>query len=342
MFSQKLGETLANFARMRGLPVYRAAGVWWTPFSHGSRFLMTVPEQLTVDRDEEEIGRLLWSQRMVAARYPTMARRGMESGYYRWPRQEDFDLTHLDRKLRNSVRRGLEQCQLRELEPRELRELGLDLNRETMERQGRFNPEFGEDARWQRFVAAVERSEGMSITGAFVEGELAGYSIECRADGWWYALYQSSRVSRLKSFPNHALDYFSLERAAKDPTVQGILNSPFPLRTNPGLHDYKTKFGYQVVPYRLVIQLNPVAEGLVNSTPVRAGLRLAHELMPDNQRVQQAARFWGGFPVTPAEPGAPVENMVTQPRPGCVAVTSSVAFTRESAQATRAGSMSPV
>ncbi len=310
MLTQKPGETLANFARMRGLPVYRAAGAWWTPFRHESRFLMTVPEQITVDRDEEEIARLLWKERMVAARYPTMARRGMESGYYRWPRQEAFDLTHLDRKLRNSVRRGLEQCQLHELEPRELREWGLDLNRETMERQGRFNPEFGEAARWQRFVEAVERTEGMSITGAFVEGELAGYSIECRADGWWYALYQNSRVSRLKSFPNHALDYFSIERAAKDDSVKGILNSPFPLSPNAGLHDYKTKFGYQVAPYRLAIQLNPVAEGLVNSTPVRAGLRLAHEWMPDNRRLQQAARFWGGFHVTSAVPGATVESTV--------------------------------
>lgn len=336
MLSQKLGETLANFARMRNLPVFQTAGAWWTPFSHGSRFLMTVPEQITVDRDEEEIARLLWSQRMVAARFPTMARRGMESGYYLWSRKEDFDLSHLDRKLRNSVRRGLEQCQLRELEPRELRKLGLDLNRETMERQGRFNPEFGEAAPWERFVAAVERTEGMSITGAFVEDELAGYSIECRADGWWYALYQNSRVSRLKSFPNHALDFFSIDRAAKDPTVQGILNSPFPLSPNPGLHDYKTKFGYQVAPYRLVIQLNPVAEGVVNSAPVRAGLRLAHELMPENRRVQQAARFWGGFHVTPAEPGAPAASDVT-PAPAWVsAVTASVAFARESAEEMRA------
>ena len=207
---------------------------------------------------------------MLAARYPTMARRGMESGYYIWRRDETFDLSHLDRKLRNSVRRGLEQCQLRELEPQELRKLGLDLNRETMERQGRFNPEFGEVEQWKRFVEAVSRTEGMSITGAFAEGELAGYSIECRADGWWYALYQNSRSSRLKSFPNHALDYFSIERAAKDIEVQGILNSPFPLSPNPGVHDYKTKFGYQVFTVPVGDSTEPVG-GASGDFGARAG-----------------------------------------------------------------------
>ncbi|MBY0507105.1 MAG: hypothetical protein K2X03_24540 [Bryobacteraceae bacterium] len=300
LLNSQLGQTLANFAQLRGLPVYRAAGAWWTPFSHESRFLMTVPEQITVDQDHEEIGRLLWSQKMVAARYPTRTGEGMESGYYLWKKQA-FGLESLDRKLRNSVRRGLEQCQLRELSSSDLFTLGIDLNRETMERQGRYNPEFGEAAPWRRFVEAVERTPGMSITGAFVENTLAGYSIECRADGWWYALYQNSRVGLLKSFPNHALDYYSLERAAGDPEVQGILNSPFPLAPNPGLHDYKTRFGYEVEPYRLVVQMHPLANPLVTSSPVRSSLRLACEAFPENRRVVQAGRIFAGWNPPPAD-----------------------------------------
>ena len=305
MLSNQLGQTLANFAELRGLPVFRAAGAWWTPFDHQSRFLMTVPEQITVDQDHHEISRLLWSKRMMAARYPTKVGDGMESGYYLW-RKQPFDLNSLDRKLRNSVRRGLEQCQLRELSGDDLFRLGIDLNRETMERQERFNAEFGETAPWRRFVDAVERTPGMSITGAFVGDELAAYSIECRADGWWYALYQNSRAGLLKSFPNHALDYFSLERAAKDAEVQGILNSPFPLSPNPGLHDYKTRFGYEVEPYRLVIQMHPLANSIVKSPPVRAGLRLACDVFPDHRRVVQAGRLWAGWtPPAPAAQPAP-------------------------------------
>ena len=304
MLSQNLGQSLAQFAELRGLPVYRAAGAWWTPFDHRSRYLMTVPEQVTVDQDHDEIGQLLWSKRMLAARYPTMSRDGMESGYYLWPRQADFDLSHLDRKLRNSVRRGLEQCTLRELEPADLLEIGLELNRDTMLRQGRANPEFGEAAPWRRFLEAVRQTRGMSIMGAFVGSELAAYSIECRTKGWWYALYQFSRASLLKSFPNHALDYFSLERASRDVDVQGILNSPLALQPNPGLHEYKSKFGYQVSPYRLVIQLNPLGDSLAHSSAARAGLRVALEILPSNRRLQQAARFWGGFSLAGDSPGA--------------------------------------
>ena len=305
MLNNQLGQTLANFADLRGLPVFRAAGAWWTPFDHQSRFLMTVPEQITVDQDHGEIASMLWSKRMAAARYPTTTGEGLESGYYLW-RKQPFDLSNLDRKLRNSVRRGLEQCQLRELSGDDLFRLGIDLNRETMERQERYNPEFGEAAPWRRFVDAVERTPGMSITGAFVEDTLAAYSIECRADGWWYALYQNSRAGMLKSFPNHALDYFSLTRAAGDAEVKGILNSPFPLSPNPGLHEYKTRFGYQVEPYRLAIQLHPVANPLVTSRPARAGLRWACTAFPENRRILQAARFWAGWNPAPAEENAGV------------------------------------
>jgi len=301
LLSNQTGQTLANFAELRGLPVFRAAGAWWTPFDHQSRFLMTVPEQITVDQDHEEIGRLLWQKRMVAARYPTKVGEGLESGYYLW-RKQPFGLESLDRKLRNSVRRGLEQCQLSELSGEDLFRLGIDLNRETMERQERYNPEFGETGPWRRFVHAVQETPGMSITGAFVDNQLAGYSIECRSDGWWYAMYQNSRGGLLKSFPNHALDYFSLERAAADAEAQGILNSPIPLAPNPGLHDYKTRFGYEVEPYRLAVKMHPLADSMVKSAPMRAGLRVACEAFPDNRRVVQAGRFWAGW--TPPEPGA--------------------------------------
>lgn len=306
MLTPKIGKVMAEFWERRGMPVYQAAGVYWTPFSHGSRFLMSVPEQVSVDHSHDELARILWRKNLVAARYPTMERRGVESGYYVW-RKREFALASLDRKLRNTVRRAQEQCALRPLDAADLRKLGLPLNHDTMQRQERFNPEFGEESRWNRFVDSVFATPGMSVTGAFVGDELAAYSIECRADGWWYGMYQNSRTSLLKTFPNQALDFYSLERASQDAGVEGVLNSPLPLSPNPGLHDYKSKFGYEIAPYRLVIQLHPLLDRLPNSSVARQLLRRAHEAMPENRRVLQAARFWAGVTLPePATESVPV------------------------------------
>ena len=293
MLTSQTGATMAEFYERRGMPVYRAAGVFWTPFSPGSRFLMTVPEQVSVDRSHDELARILWQKNLVAARYPTLERGGAESGYYVW-RKREFSLASLDRKMRNTVRRSQEQCALRPLEAAELLRDGLALNLDTMARQERFNPEFGEETQWRRFVQAVYDTPGMSVTGAFVQDELAAYSIECRADGWWYGLYQNSRSSLFKAFPNQALDFYSLERASQDSGVEGVLNSPLPLTPNPGLHDYKSKFGYEVSPYRLVIQLHPLVEPIANNRISRDLLRQAHHAFPANRRLSQAARFWAG------------------------------------------------
>ena len=291
MLTPAAGSILAEFYERRGFPVYRTSGVFWTPFSKDSRFLMTIPEQVSVDQPDDQLARLLSKKNLVAARYPTMERRGADSGFYVW-RKKELSLSDLDRKLRNTVRRAQEQCRLRPLEASELLTQGLTLNLDTMGRQERANPEFGVEANWKRFVAAVYSTPGMSVTGAFVNDELAAYSIECRADNWWYGLYQNSRTSLLKSFANQALDFYSLERASLDPDTLGVLNSPVPLSPNPGLHDYKSKFGYEVSPYRLVIQLHPLLDPLVNSPLARRLLQGVHEVFPQNRRVNQAARFW--------------------------------------------------
>jgi hypothetical protein len=288
----RIGSVLAEFTARRGYPVYEAAGLYWTPFEPGSRFLMTIPDHVTVDGRADEIDRLLRDRKMFAARYPTANPNGVPGGYYVW-RRRPFGLEQLDRKLRNTLRRAFDACRIAELDPTDLKRYGLPLNRDTQQRQGRVNPEFAEPASWARFVDAARATPGMSFTGAFVDGQLAAYSLDCRADGWWYALYQNSSNAHLKSFVNHALDFYGLERASTDEGVAGVLNGTCALGAKEGLHEYKARFGYEVEAYSVAIHLHPWAAPAAGSRWFHKALRAAAALAPGNRRISQAIQLLG-------------------------------------------------
>ena len=103
--------------------------------------------------------------------------------------------------------RGLEICTIRPVEPAELLQNGLQLNLETMERQGRYDAEFGDPARWKRFVEAVRQSPGVSVTGAYLSGKLSMYIVTCRDGQCLHMLYKMSRAEDRTLPVSHALDY---------------------------------------------------------------------------------------------------------------------------------------
>jgi len=257
-----VGENLAVFLRLRGRKVIPAAGVFWTDFEPNSRFLMSFPDQ-AIPAGSSEISALLRSERALAARYPSVEGDGITSGLYLY-RRRAYSLSDVHRQLRNGVRRGLEHCEIRPVTPDELRREGLALNRDTLARQKRESTEFGGKPGWRRFVDAVEACRPfVEATGAFVDGKLAAYIIGCKDNGWMHLLYQYSRASLMPMHPNHALAYSVIARALEDPAIKMICNGPKVLLQEDGLHQFKTRLGYEVEPQQVAIQVHPWASPLL-------------------------------------------------------------------------------
>ena len=226
-----------------------------------------------------------------AARYPSPHGQGIPSGLY-LHRRHSYSLSDVHRQLRNGVRRGLDNCVIRAVTPDELREQGLELNLDTLARQKRHNPEFGEKAGWHRFVNAVESCDPFVVaTGAFIEGKLAAYIIGCQDNGWMHLLYQYSRAALLPLHPNHALAYSVIARALEDPAVEIISNGPKVLFQEDGLHQFKTRLGYEVEPMEVAIQFHPWAAPVLTSrVAVNASARLSSH-MPQRADYAKASQI---------------------------------------------------
>lgn len=277
------GSTLARFLDLRGRRIVRACGALW--YSVPGRFLMSVPYQQMLDPDPAELRRVIRDAGVCGARFPSQAWTGLESGLYVL-RQRKYDIGSLHIKHRPRVKHGMQHFEVRPATKAELLEQGCVLNLSTMARQGRYDPEFGEVPRWQKFVEAAFACPGVSFPAAFSGSRLAAYMVTCREQGWLHILHQMSRQEDLPDFPNHLLTYTITAQAAADASLEAVCYGYVPLFAADGLHEYKLRFGYEMVPHRSAIQLHPMLSAILNQPLARAAVRAARRLRSSNQHLE--------------------------------------------------------
>jgi hypothetical protein len=291
------GLAMARFFELRGRRVVEACNALW--YSVPNRFLMPLPYQQFLDPSPDAIDRLLISTGALGVRFCSNVWQGLPSGYYAFTgRSYDVQTVHI--KHRPRVRKGLESYRIREVEESELLRQGFVLNHETMERQGRSDPEFLDMRLWTRFVKAISRCPGIGAIGAFAGSRLAAVMITCREDGWLQILHQMSRREDLPNFPNHALTYSVTKMAAEDATLEGVCYGLVPLIEADGLHEYKLRFRYEVVPAACAFHLHPKANPWLNNALVWQGVRVARTLRPTEQRLEMMETVLRGARLTSA------------------------------------------
>lgn len=246
---------------------------------------MSLPYQAMLNPNTEEVRRMIRDTGTFGARFPSLKWNGLDSGIYVM-RKRNYDIGSLHAKHRPRVRRALECYEMRPAEKAELLDQGWVLNLSTMARQGRFDSEFGDRRRWGRFVEAAFSCPEVTFPAVFSGARMAAYMATCREDKWLHILHQMSRQEDLPNFPNHLLTYAVTKQAAADLSLEAVCYGYVPLFAADGLHEYKLRFGYEMVPHCSAIQLHPALNVVLNQPVARAVLRVARRLRNENQDLE--------------------------------------------------------
>ena len=276
------GSVLARFLELRGRRIVRDCGATW--YTGAGRFLMSLPYQALLNPEPSQLRRMIRETGAFGARFPSASWSGLESGLYVL-RHGDYDLESLHEKHRPRVSRGLESFYVRPATKSQVLNQGWALNLSTMARQGRYDEEFGDRRRWETFVEAAFACSEISFPAAFRGSRMAAYMVTCREQRWLHILHQMWRQEDLQNSPNHALTYTVTQQAAADPELDAVCYGYAPLCGGARLHDYKLRFGYEMVPHRAAIQLHP-ALGLLNCRLGRAAFHVVRGLSQGNQQLQ--------------------------------------------------------
>jgi hypothetical protein len=221
----------------------------------------------------------------LGARFPSLSWTGLESGLYVL-RHRDYDIGSLHTKHRPRVRRAVQCFEVRTAEKVELLNQGWDLNLSTMARQGRYDAEFGDRHRWERFVEAAFACPEIVFPAVFTGPRMAAYMATCREEKWLHILHQMSRQEDLPNFPNHLLTYAVTKQAAVDTSLEAVCYGYVPLFAADGLNEYKLRFGYEMIPHYSVIQLHPSLNLVLNQPATRLAVRIARRLRHNNQHLE--------------------------------------------------------
>lgn len=285
------GSVLARFLELRGRRVIHACDALW--YSVPGRFLMSLPYQRMLQPQPAELERLLRDHRAFGARFPSLVWGGLDSGLYVL-RTGRYDIASLHAKHRPRVRHALERFEFRPARKDEMIDQGRALNLTTMARQARYDSEFGDRRPWERFVEAAFGCPGISVPAVFSGSRLSAYMITCREHGWLHILHQMSRFDDLPNFPNHLLTYSVSAQASADPCLEAVCYGYVPLFAADGLHEYKLRFGYRLVPHHSAIHLHPLLRAGAQHPVARAAVSLARRLRPNDQRLETVETVLAG------------------------------------------------
>jgi hypothetical protein len=277
------GSVLARFLELRGRRIVQACGALW--YTVPGRFLMSLPYQKMLDPDPAELRRMIRDAGACGARFPSERWSGLESGLYLL-RRRDYTLASLHAKHRPRVRHAMPHFEVRPAEKSQLLEQGCALNLSTMARQNRYDAEFGEPRRWERFVEAAFACPGVSFPAVFSGSRLAAFMVTCREQKWLHILHQMSRQEDLPNFPNHLLTFTVSAQAAADASLEAVCYGYVPLFAADGLHEYKLRFGYEMTPHCSAIQLHPMLKAVLDRPVARAAVRMARRWRHEDQNLE--------------------------------------------------------
>jgi hypothetical protein len=285
----------------RGHPVLDELGIFW--WRQGRYMYLSLPHQLAADLDPHELGAVLRRRRVLGMRHPTLHAPGEANALFVCHTQ-GFSLARVRSTRRARVKRGLARAQMRRVEPDELLAQGMALNLETMRRQRRFAPEFGEPEQWRRFVEAVRACPEVSVYGAFLGERLSSYHVLCRDGAWQHSLVKMSRTQDLALHTSSALDVWVLQEAAKDPALEAVASGE--VNHVKHLVEYKVSIGFELLPIRTAWQLHPALEGMLANRWTQRATGALSSALPGVRRLRvlarasEAARATAAFFPTPS------------------------------------------
>lgn len=168
-----------------------------------------------------------------------------------------YDLNSLNVKARNQTRRGLENCIVRQLTPQEISKNALQLNQDTLERQGRVLS-LKEQSYWRKFYSEIALLKTASIWGAFVGNELASFLISVNMDKCENILIVRSKSSMLKYYPNNAMIFQFVSKMIIKDSINEISIGLESIQSNmDSLDRFKLGMGFKKIPIGQFILFKP-------------------------------------------------------------------------------------
>lgn len=277
-------ENFAEFLSRQGHKIIKTESCYWYDAQPG--FYFYFPYHRLINPGKEELNRILWGERCIGVRYLTPMDCLGKTSYLIVCSEKNFDLESISSpSARKEIRKGLKNFVVRQMEFKELAELGIPLNYDTLTRQGRA-PQRHEEKKWRHYCSSADGLDGFEAWGAFMDNKLASYMIGFQMEDHFTFLRMSSATQYLHFYPNHAVVFTLTKLKLALPEVNAISRGPQSLDAPESLDNFKFRMGYQKRPMKQRIVFNPLISPFIGAI-LHKIVRLATDVRPQSDTLRK-------------------------------------------------------
>jgi len=258
-------EQFAEWYRRQGHHVIHTASSYW--FDAAPRVYQAFPFGWLIAPSGKELRDMMLKYGILSMRYSTPLEASDGKVSYHVTLSNPYNLDLLRSQARNAVKRGLTKCVVDRVPFERVAEEGWNLQRDTLDRQGRLDSMTKED--WKRICLSAVGLEGFEAWAAVVDGELAASIIICRIDDTFYVPYAFSHRQYLDLYVNNALFYsVSCNLLARE-GINGIFFTVQSLDAPKSVDDFKFRMGFNAKIVRQRVVFNPLLDPFITNTTHR-------------------------------------------------------------------------
>jgi hypothetical protein len=274
-------EVFAEWFRRQGHKVLQTESSYWVNFGPG--VYQAFPYHYLINPSDKEIADLFKRAKAIGLRYsaPLENNQGCPS-YHVILNQKNYDISILDNRTRQNIRRGLKNCRIEQISLSRLAEEGLLLIKDTVVRQNR-KPNSREE-NWNRLCASAYNLPGFEAWGALVGNQLAGFLLTFQMEDWCCMLYQYCLNEFLPARINNALCYTVTKNFIERPDIKSILYTIQSLDAPSTVDEFKFRMGYISKPVRQRVMLHPWLRIVANGSSSKL-IDLAKRCLPGNSLI---------------------------------------------------------
>jgi hypothetical protein len=170
----------------------------------------------------------------------------------------NYSIDHFAKKIRNRIRKSIQNCTFKRPDLEDLLTFGLAINRQTLKRQGKRDKLLTDAGLWRQYISALYNQQSITMLGAYYTGRMVGYIIALQLDGKYIINHAFiDRVDSETTDPMNGLLYNLVNLLLRQEESIEISYGLDSIAELPELNRFKSNMLFEAVPVSRVYILHP-------------------------------------------------------------------------------------
>ncbi len=171
----------------------------------------------------------------------------------------DYNIDKFAKKIRNRIRKSLQNCTFKRPDLEDLLSFGLAINQQTLKRQHKKDKTLTNAKCWSQYITTLYNQDGIDMLGAYFAGRMVGYIITAELEEKYIIMHAFiDRVDSEITDPMNGLLYRMVNQLIEKNSPVKISYGLDSIADLPELNRFKSNMLFDPIPVSRVYILNPL------------------------------------------------------------------------------------